>query len=178
MKFTTYISQLVTVNTWLKISVIGLGAINLLMIVVICSLAMRSPFVIDRSCRSLQLKSSDAKVTEDEVKAFIREVLPQRFDNDTAIERSFFDDGEILAKEKEQNILKEKSITQSLLPLYMEVKGDQVLVKADRKISVGDIRSILPMVLKVSLRRDSRTQSNIYGLIITKIEAINEKKDK
>jgi len=181
MKFVTHLADLVNQNILFKVVSGILATLLVVSICIIFALSLRKPIVVELGPETRLAKTSDKGPSEDEVKNFIYKVLPQRFDSDVTPERAYFEDGEILAKSKEQNILKDRNIKQRLLVGDIEIKGDTAFVKSDRLISVADVKSVLTLGLKVQLRQEARSESNPYGLIITRVEPISEsspKKDK
>lgn len=74
--------------------------------------------------------------------------------------------------------LKQRQMAQRVLITDMKISGDEVQVFTDRLISIGKVKSVLPLNLKVTILQTNRTESNPYGLIIGSIAQIVEKEKK
>lgn len=177
MKFTTAWSQVASQNIVLR------GVLTLLSILVLvfsiqtCRLSVKEPLVVERGCTTKEATKTSNDRTSDEIQNFIRQNLSQRFDSKTDQQPAFFDSSEILAKEKEQSALAQRKIQQQVIIQSVEYKEKNWFVEADRIVSLEKIKSVLPLKLKVSVEKVSRSESNPWGLFITKIEQVEEKKE-
>ena len=77
-------------------------------------------------------------------------------------------------KLKEQENLAKNGILQFFLHRKIEVKDDYFLINGDRLYSVNNVRSAMPIVLKVTVESKDRTETNPYGLILVKTEVLKE----
>jgi hypothetical protein len=75
---------------------------------------------------------------------------------------------------KEQSELKNKSIDQRVIVRSIKFENDKYVVEADRLISIGKVRTAVPLDLNVNISSKVRSVSNPYGLILTFVDQIKE----
>ena len=85
---------------------------------------------------------------------------------------------ESIAREKEIATLKQRQMTQKVLVSEVKFENKDIIVTTDRIMSIGKIKSVLPLNLKVVVQQSTRSESNPYGLILSSISQIEEKEDK
>ena len=179
MKFSNYVVHLANQNAIFKITTAVLSVLLVVSVSVIFALSTRKPIVIEVGQESRLAIVNEMPISEEEIKNFIYKILPERFDTDLIIERSYFEDTELFARAKEQTLLKERNINQRMLINKIEISNGVIVVNSDRLISVANIKSVLPLKLRINIQRINRSASNPYGLIITRVEQLfveNEKK--
>ena len=62
--------------------------------------------------------------------------------------------------------------------ITVKVDGKEIVVTADRLLSVGKIKSALSLNVKAVVQQSNRTESNPYGLILSSVSQIEEKEEK
>ncbi|RYZ78463.1 MAG: hypothetical protein EOP06_29035 [Proteobacteria bacterium] len=139
---------------------------------------MKDPLLIERECFSRAVYSRNAKPTEDEIRAFLKEALPMRFNTEGTIKDGFLAINETMLREKDLSTLAQRQISQKVL--VDEIKIDPKLITAnlDRVVSVGKIKSVLPLILIITVQETTRSENNPYGLIITSIDQPEDKPER
>ena len=130
--------------------------------------------VIERGCYSKVAKAQDGKRSPEEVSAFLREALAQRFDSDAAIHDAFLDDEEIALREREQKELLSRKLHQRVILGKISIDGGNVSVEADRLISIGEVRSAFRFPLLVKMESVTRSEGNPYGLVVSEIKTVQK----
>lgn len=178
MKFNTAWAKTAAQNVTLKIATITLAGATITQLIVIVALATKDLPVIERGCFSRALLAKSSNSTKNEIEAFLVESLPMRFDTASYFKDGFLSIEETTSREKEQTTLKQRQISQKVVITDVKSDNKEILVQADRILSVGKIKSVLPLNLKVSLQQTNRTESNPYGLILSSVNQIEEKENK
>jgi hypothetical protein len=179
LKFTFAWARMAAQNVTLKVATAILGVISVAQLFAVVSLALRAPVVIERGCISRSIALASPQHSTDEITAFLREVLPQRFDTDQTPRADFFSLEELSSREKEQAVLGEKQMRQRFLFGDALVSEKEILVSGDRLISVGKIKSVLPLRLRISVKQVPRSEANPYGLVLAQVsEVIDQKEEK
>lgn len=136
---------------------------------------MKDPIVIERGCESRIAEIQSANQTKGEIENFIKIALIARFDsilkNDPAI---YLTENLQTARAKEQSELKNKSIDQRVIVRSIKLDHDKYFVEADRLISIGKVRTAVPLDLVVSISSKIRSVSNPYGLILTMVDQVKD----
>lgn len=172
MRFTVAWSNVLSQNITLRFALVVLGISSLVSTIVVIRLISREPLIIERGCYSKLLTPLDAKHTEREVEAFLREAIPARFDTDSVNAKSFLSTAEASYRAKEQEEMAKKEMRQKVLVNFVKTTGGQISVDADRVISVGKIRSALSFRIKAELYSTDRSLANPYGLILKRVSQI------
>lgn len=178
MKFTTAWAKTAAQNVTLKIATLVLAAVSVVQLFVIGGLATRDLPVIERGCFSRPLQAKPVDPTKTEIEAFLIEALPMRFDSNGYLKEGFLSIEETVSREKEQTALKQRQIQQRIVVQDVKFNGKEILITADRLLSIGKIKSALSLNLKVIVQQSNRTESNPYGLILISVSQIEEKEDK
>lgn len=174
MKFTTAWANLSSENQVLKFIILILGGIACFFALTTLKLALREPLVVDRGCVTTAATLSDGKRTNDEIAAFLKDALAQRF-NTTAIPHDgFISDEETSNRLKEQQDLKTRNLKQTVVVNAVQINGDAISVDADRLISVGEVRSAFKFPLIVRVSATTRSLSNPYGLVLEETKALKK----
>lgn len=178
MRFTTAWAKVAAQNVTLKVATVIMAVVTIVQLVIISGLASRDPIVIERSCFSRAIASKSPEPNKDEIKAFLLEALPMRFDSDGYFKEGFLSLEESAARDKEQTTLKQRQMNQRIIISNVVFSEKDVVVLADRLVSIGKIKSALPLNLKITLQQTNRTEANPYGLIISSITQIEDKENK
>lgn len=178
MKFTTAWAKTAAQNVTLKIATMVLAVISVIQLFVIGGLATRDLPVVERGCFSRPLQAKPLDPTKNEIEAFLIEALPMRFDSNGYLKNGFLSIEETVSREKEQATLKQREIRQKIIIQDVKNEGKEILITADRLLSVGKIKSALTLNLKVIVQQSNRTESNPYGLILSSVIQIEEKEEK
>lgn len=178
MKFTTAWAKTAAQNVTLKIATLVLATVSVVQLFVVGNLASRDLPVIERGCFSRPLQAKPIDPTNSEIESFLIEALVMRFDSIGYLKDGFLSIEETASREKEQTALKQRQIQQRILVQDIKSDGKEVLVTADRILSVGKVKSALAFNLKIVVQQSNRTESNPYGLILTSVSQIEEKEEK
>lgn len=177
MKYTEAWSSVVTQNFNLKLMAGILAVISLVLGLVSLKLTFKDSIIVERSCYSKVLAKGDDKRTPQEIEAFIKEALIQRFNTDAQPSEGLVSDEEMNFRIQEQKELKSRGITQKVIFNAISQLGNDFKIEADRLLSVGEIRSAFKFPLVVKLESKVRSSANPYGLTLVSTKAI-EKEDK
>ncbi len=178
MRFSTAWAKTAAQNVTLKIATVLLGIISIFQLSVIAGLAMKDPLVIDRGCYSRTAVTKSGNPTQDEIIGFLNEALPMRFDTNGYIKDGFLAIEETISRERELATLKARQMAQKLIISEFKFDDKDIHIFADRLVSIGKIKSALPLHLKVAIQQSNRTDGNPYGLIVSSVSQIEEKEDK
>lgn len=161
-------SSLQIALTIMSVTAFAFGIMNIIS-------SMKDPIIIERGCDSKIAEIQSSNQSKDEVENFIKIAMSARFDsvlkNDPAI---YLTENLQLVRAKEQSELKNKSIDQRVIVRTIKVDQDKYFVEADRLISIGKIRTAVPLDLTVGISSKVRSLSNPYGLILTFVEQVKE----
>jgi hypothetical protein len=141
-------------------------------------LALKAPLVIERECFSKVLQGIKGEASPAEIEAFTKVALSKRFDTEANDVKPFLSDDEWNYRLKELSDLKSKSIVQRIFVNSVKIEGNSILVDSDRFLTIEKVKTVTPFLLQVSISKDSRTQSNPYGLILERVSEIKTKEDK
>lgn len=136
--------------------------------------ALKPPLVIERKCYSRILNGENLAPDDREVKAFLREAIPQRFDSNTD-SIAYLSQDQGFARSQEQKKMSEGLIEQKVLVNAFEFKDEEIFVQAERILYVEKIISIFKFNLKVSLGQVPRSRQNPYGLRLETVMQIDVK---
>lgn len=178
MKFTTAWAKSAAQNVTLKIATVVLAAVSVVQLFIIGGYAARDLPVIERGCFSRVLQAKPVDPTKNEIEAFLIEALSMRFDSNSYLKEGFLSIEEVSSREKEQTLLKQRQIRQRIVVQDIKVESKEILVTADRVLSVAKIKSALLFNLKITLHQSNRTESNPYGLILNSVSQVEDKEEK
>ncbi|USN48500.1 MAG: hypothetical protein H6626_05255 [Pseudobdellovibrionaceae bacterium] len=176
MKFTQAWAQVAKQNVNLKVALLTLAVCTLFLGFSLVKLSLAEPLVIERGCYSKSLDLASAKATRQEMITFVELALRQRLNSNTMPIEGFLTPEELKSRESEQRLLSEKDITQTVVVQNTSFNDNKIVVDLDRLYSVKNVRSAFPTKLLIKLESKPRTETNPYGLILTKIEEIKPKK--
>ncbi len=176
MRFSQAWAEVIKFNQNLKISI----AVSVITIIILgittIHFSMKAPIIIERSCYSKFLnKINDKSPSKLEYKTFIEISLKQRFNTIENIIDGYLSTQEKKNKYLEQKKLAKNKIIQFIIIRNIDFKDGIFFINADRLYSVNNIRSALPIKLKVTIKNKNRTQTNPYGLILDLTEELDTK---
>ena len=179
MKFPLAWARIAAQNVTLKVCASLLSLVVAVQLIAMTSLALRAPLVVERSCvtRTLALALASSQHSQDEIRSFLEEALPARLDSEARFHADYFSLEEGAAREREQAALSAKQMRQRFLFGRASISEKEILVSGDRLISIGKIKSVLPLVLRVTVKQVSRTESNPYGLVLAEVSEVKDRKD-
>lgn len=170
MKFTHAWAAISAQNVTLKAGLFALGFCTLTLTVTTMRLALKDPLVIERGCASRALAAAGGNQrSAAEVEAFVREAIAERFNSDSTPAPGFLSAEEEGQRTAEQKELSARGMSQRVVVNAVKPSGDTATVDTDRIISVGSIRSAFSFPLIIILASTTRSESNPYGLVLTKI---------
>jgi len=137
----------------------------------VASIALKPPLLIERGCITSFKSIASLDHTDQEVEAFVRVALSQRFNSDTASIPGYLSQAEEDYRIQEQKELGSRNMTQKIIVNSVKVKDGVGIVDTDRLISVGSVRSAFSFPLSITLSTVSRTEGNPYGLVLTQTMA-------
>ncbi len=178
MKFNTAWAKNAAQNVTLKVATVTLAGVAIAQLVAIVTLALKDLPVIERACFSRPLQARPIESTKNEIEAFLVEALPMRFDSNGYLKEGFLSIEETISREKEQATLKQRQISQKIVINDVKIENKDIFVFADRILSVGKIKSVLSLNLKIIVQQSNRSESNPYGLILSTVSQIEEKESK
>jgi len=173
MRFQPAFDSLETENKFLrKMITFGFG-FGILLCFAVLILTMKPPLVIERSCNSKLMKAVDSLPTDNEIRAFLAEAVPQRFNTDTDVS-VLLSARQMAFKESEQLELKKQQMKQTVVVRSITPEKDGMTVDADRLIAFQNIRSAFKFPLRVKVEQVTRTSVNPYGLELLEADPIKE----
>lgn len=174
MKYTEAWASVVQQNLNLKRVTILFAALSVVLSLISLKLAFKDVLILDRGCFTKTVAKVENKHSTDEIEAFARVALSQRFDSATQPTDGFLSNDETKVREQEQKELKSRSMAQTVLVRSVHEEADGFSVEADRLISVGEIRSAFKFPLKVRIEAKSRSESNPYGLLLVSVQTADK----
>lgn len=175
MRFSTAWAKVAAQNVTLKVATVVLAVVSSVQLIIIGQVANRDPLVVERSCYSKIVEAKASVLTNDEIKSFLSESLPMRFDSNGYLKPGFLSLSEAAQRDQELQVIKQRQMLQRILISDITIAGKNITVAADRLISIGKVKSALPLTLKVVLEQTIRTESNPYGLILTNASQVAQK---
>jgi len=178
MKFSQAWADIAALNVSLKAALLSLAFSCSIGTVGLVKLSLRDPLIIDRECYSSKVKPGNPKHSKEEVQAFARLALEERF-NSSPKELGYLSTNELRFRSEDLQKMHTAKLKQVVVVNSIDVKDGKVRVDADRLISTGDIRSAFPFPLELQIGNTLRTSSNPYGLVLEKVSPIvrEEKKE-
>lgn len=173
MRFQPAFDSLETENRFLRKMMTFGFAFGVLLCVGLLVSTMKPPLVIERSCNSKLVKPTDALPTDNEIRAFLAESIPQRFDSDSNVS-VLLSARQMAFRESEQLELKKQKMSQTVVIREITPDKDSMIVNADRLIAVQNIRSAFKFPLRVKVQQVTRTAVNPYGLELLEADPIKE----
>lgn len=175
MRFTSAWSEVLSQNLTLRVMLLSLSATAIFISILAIQLGFREPIIIERSCYSKMVGAASTQHSKEEIDAFVRLALSQRFDFGVEPSPEIISAEELGFKKQEQQDLASKNMIQKVLVGSVQVNGETIKVEVDRIIAVGQIRSALAFPLTVTVASTTRTASNPYGLMATRVSQLSVK---
>jgi hypothetical protein len=176
MKYTAAWSSVVSQNLNLKVTSLLLGAISMVLGLTTLRLTFKDSIIIERGCFSSVANKVDDKHSAQEIEAFIKLALAQRFDSQVQAIDGLLAIDELNLRNQEQKDFVSRGFKQSLIvSSVVAIGGDsQIKVDADRIIAVGEVRSAFRFPLLIKLESKARSNSNPYGLLVVSITQVDK----
>ena len=178
MRFTTAWADTVAQNLTLKVALVCLAITSIALGLTAAKLSLREPLVIERSCYSKALSPASSERTNSEIEAFVKGALSQRFDTDSLVIPGYLSQSEEGFKKQEQDSLKSRGITQTVLVKAVDIQPSQVTVQAYRILFLNDVGSPIRFPIVLTLSTGTRTAANPYGLMINRVAEVKEEPGK
>lgn len=179
MKLSNAWAAIAAQNVTLKGITLLLGVVTLALLGTCLKLALKPPLIIERGCyNSIAKLGSSRERTVEEIEAFIKIALSQRFNSGEAVHPIFLSSDEESARLLEQKELLQRDMSQTTVIHSVQVEGEKITIDADRLISVGSIRSALAFPLQATVSSQSRTEINPYGLVLSKVISLKTEESK
>ncbi len=171
MKFSLSVDALSKENSFLKmVTRILLGALFLL-IIQLFYLYNRDPILIESKVTGLQIvKPTNFVVSEENIKYAVRLMLEARFNSSTSNSDLYLSEKQNGLRKTEQDELKNKSMSQTIIVRDIKISRDEAIVEIDRVISVGDLRSAFRAKLKLLFETTEPNELNPYGIVLSLVE--------
>jgi hypothetical protein len=181
MKFQDAWDSLEKENRNLKILCLALCTLALFLTVAVTNTASKDPLIIERACYSKTLATARTQVpTSEEIQAFVEKALSARF-NTTSEGVQLLSDKQRAYREKEQLELTKQKMIQKVIVSDpkndLKIEKDFILVNADRLISIQNLRTVLRLPLKITLESTERSEGNPYGLLLSDVVQLEDKKE-
>lgn len=174
MKYTVAWANVLTENSVLKVTVVGLFVAVFIFMFATVKLSLRAPFIVDRACYSKVATPGDNKHTIGETEQFVRVAVEKRFNTEAQDFRALLSEDEVQFRFREQEDLAKKGIVQRIVVGNVKIEGTNAIVDSDRILAAGKVRSALFFPIKVTLASTDRSEGNPYGLILRKASQIQE----
>lgn len=173
MRFQPAFDSLETENKFLRKMLTFGFAFGVLLCFGLLVSTMKAPLVIERACNSKLMKTVDSLPTDNEIRAFLSESIPQRFNTDSDVS-TLLSARQIAFRESEQIELKKQKMNQTVVVRGITPDKGGMVVDADRLIAFQNIRSAFKFPLRVKVEQVNRTAVNPYGLELLEADPIKE----
>lgn len=178
MRFTEFWAEILSQNNSLKWGLVSVSILAVTLTICLVSVASREPLLIERACYDKSLRPSSSKHTDEEMESFVRVVLQKRFDTDALDAQVFLAGDEYATRLKELDEFAKKGMSQRVVVNTVKLGANGATVDADRILSIGKIRSALPLPLSLKIMKTDRSDGNPYGLILTDTKLISTEEKK
>lgn len=175
MKYTEAWASVVSQNLNLKIVTTILGILSVVLGMTTLRLTFKDSIIIERGCFSRAITPVKDQHSKDEIEAFLRESLSQRFDSLIQPVDGLLSPDELKLRQVEQKEFESRNMKQRIVVNGVSEDPEGFKIDADRIISVGSIRSAFKFPLLIKLESKSRSYSNQYGLLLVTTKQIEEK---
>lgn len=180
MKFSSTVDSLTKENVFLRTAIKILGFAVLFLTLAVLFLHDKSPVVVERSSRGLEIVQMAKLVrSESDIEQGIKLMIAARFDTNTKNPDLYISKRQLELREAEQKEMKSRRLSQTVIFRTAKISKDEALVEFDRVLSVGEIRSGLKTVIKVAFEEVEPNELNPYGLklaLATPIQSGKEEK--
>jgi hypothetical protein len=159
----------------LQIALAAMTVVTIMLCAMFFFAESKAPLIIERGCDSRIATIESSSQTAVEIDSFLNFAIPVRFHSNPKLDPALVLTQDLLvARLKEQQELKAKSINQRVIVRSIRSEHGRYLVEADRLIAVGAVRTAVPLNLAVDFSSKIRSVSNPYGLILTFVDQIKE----
>ena len=175
MRFVSAWSDVLNQNITLRVVILALTICLAVVSILAAHEGLKDPIVVERSCFTQIAKTGSSQHTKEEIEAFVKIALSQRFDTSVNASPEVLSVEEIGFRKQEQQDLASKTMIQRIIVNSVQISGNEVKIDSDRLISVGQIRSALAFPITVTITSVSRTESNPYGLLMARVGPASKK---
>ena len=176
MKFSSTVDSLSKENGFLRTVVKILILAVMLLSLAVLFLHDKEPTVVERSSRGLEIvRMTSLKRTEQDVEQALRLMLKSRFDSGAIAPDIFISKRQLELREAEQKEMKSRGLAQNTVFRKAMVTKDAATIDFDRVLAIGEIRSALKTVVKVTFEETEPTELNPYGLKLNDAVATDPK---
>lgn len=176
MKFSSTVDSLSKENGFLRTAVKVLILADMLLSLAVLFLFDKEPVVVERSSRGLEIvRMTPFRRTEQDVELALKLMLKSRFDSITSAPGVFISKRQMELREAEQKEMKSRGLAQNTVFRKATVTKDAATIDFDRVLAIGEIRSALKTVVKVTFEETEPTELNPYGLKLNDAFAIDSK---
>lgn len=176
MKFSSTVDSLSKENGFLRTMAKILILANMLLSLAVLFLHDKEPAVVERSSRGLEIvRMTPLKRTEQDVEQALKLMLNSRFDSVAAAPDVFISKRQMELREAEQREMRSRGLTQNTVFKKATVAKDAATIDFDRVLAIGEIRSALKTVIKVTFEETEPTELNPYGLKLNDAVAVDSK---
>jgi hypothetical protein len=175
MKYTEAWASVVLQNLNLKVFTTVLGILSIVLGMITLRFTFKDTIVIERGCFSRVTTPVKDEHSKEEIEAFLRESLSQRFDSLVQPVDALLSPDELKLRQVEQKEFESRNMKQRLVVNRVSEDSEGIKIDADRVISVGDVRSAFRFPLIVKLESKARSYSNPYGLLVVTTKQVTEK---
>ena len=169
--------DLCRMNSILKYLSAVLLVTNLFLVAAVLRLSTKEPLIFERECNTTAVDAKPREVTTIELAAFLKEALSQRFDT-ASTSTELLSVEEALNQKKEFDELSRREMRQIVFIEKYEGDGKTYKVNLIRLISLGTIRSALPLEIEVTIDKTERSRGNPYGLVLIKTRDLSSDNSK
>ncbi len=179
MRFSSAVDSLTKENQFLRYSVKSLTFTSLILALTVIFLHDRSPVVVERSSRGLEIvKMTELVRSQDDLEQALRLMIKSRFDSESPNSEIFLSNRQMELKVLEQKEMKSRGLTQNIVFREAQVSKEEAIVEFDRVLSIGEIRSALKTTVKVAFEETEPNELNPYGLKLALAVPLEKKEEK
>ncbi len=176
MKFSSTVDSLSKENGFLRTVVKVLILADMLLSLAVLFLHDKEPAIVERSSRGLEIvRMTPLNRTEHDIELALKLMLKARFDSAALAPDVFISKRQTEIRETEQREMKTRGLTQATVFRKAVVNKDAATIDFDRVLAIGEIRSALKTVVKVTFEEIDPTELNPYGLRLNDAVAIDSK---
>lgn len=174
MRFSSGIDSLSRENRFLKQLTLIVVSLLGIMCGVVLALYNKPPIVVERSSRGLEIVKATPQVLllDEEITQAVSLMLKARFTTNSPSPEVYLNQEQLELKSIEQTDMASKNMSQGIVIREIELKREEILAQFDRVISIGEVRSALKTLVKIKFEEISPNELNPYGLILSKVEPL------
>jgi hypothetical protein len=174
MRFTEVWGETLKQNKFLKVISILLVLTSVASSVAAFKLSDRNPLIIERGCYEKMVIPKTMDMTPVDMQEFLTQAMAFRFNSESNPIREFFSDEEFQSVKLEREEFSRKGMSQMILvhPDSIVSQGNKVRFNTERIIMIGTVRSTVPVSLEATISIVPRSQANLYGIRIEKLQDV------